>query len=120
MLTPPFKTADRVMMVFAPYPNKPVTKILGYGDAMHFVSGVFNSSHIAVLYYNIACGSVTVFDGLIMTIKSDSNKSFTLSRHMDCSCQTLNAAVSFGRTSVMMNMGGPIGIWCWRFDSMLI
>ncbi len=56
-------------MVSTPYPNKPILEVLGYGATMHFVSFVFNTDHFAVLYYDIAKCTVTVFDGLNYTIK---------------------------------------------------
>jgi len=61
---PNYKTSDRIMMVFTPYPNKPVNKILPYGDTTHFVSVVYNRLHFAVLYYDIDECTVTVFVGL--------------------------------------------------------
>jgi hypothetical protein len=67
--TSPFKTDDRVMMVFTPYPDEQIKEVLDYGDTTHFVSVVFNASHFAVLYYNIAKCTVTVFDGLNYSIK---------------------------------------------------
>jgi hypothetical protein len=66
---PNYKNADRVMMVFCTYPKRQVTEILPYGDATHFVSVVFHEQHHALLYYNIANCSVTVFDGLNMDIQ---------------------------------------------------
>jgi hypothetical protein len=66
---PNCKNADRVMMVFCTHPKRQVTEILPYGNAMHFVSVVFHKQHYAVLYYNIANCSVTVFDGLNMDIQ---------------------------------------------------
>jgi hypothetical protein len=60
MSTPPFPTAAKVMMVYNAYPNAPITLILGYGEATHFVSIVLNSSHFAVLYYDIAGRTVSV------------------------------------------------------------
>ncbi len=68
MTIPPFKTEDRIMMVSTLYPNKPILEVLGYGDTMHFVYVVFNTDHFAVLYYDIAKGTVTVFDGLNASI----------------------------------------------------
>ncbi len=67
--TPNYKNADRVMMVFYMYPKRQVMEILPYDNAMHFVSVVFHKQHYAVLYYNIANHSVTVFDGLNMDIQ---------------------------------------------------
>jgi hypothetical protein len=66
--TPNYKNTDRVMMVFCTYPKRQVTEILSYGNATHFVSVVFHKQHYAMLYYNIANCSVTVFDGLNMDI----------------------------------------------------
>jgi hypothetical protein len=54
----------KVMPVFTPYPNAHVSKILSYGDSTHFVSVVYNRLHFAVLYYDIAGRTVTVYDGL--------------------------------------------------------
>ncbi len=70
MTKPPFKTEDWIMMVSTPYPNKPILEILGYGDRTHFVCVVFNTDHFAVLYYDIAKCTVTVFDGLNASIKN--------------------------------------------------
>jgi len=67
--TPKYKSSDRVLMVFTPFPNKPVTEILPYGSMTHFVSVVWNRHHYAVLYYDIDECSVTVFDGLNMDIR---------------------------------------------------
>jgi hypothetical protein len=55
-------------MVITLCPNDDVTDILNYGDSTHFVSTVFNNNHFVVLYYDIAGQSVTVFDGLNMSI----------------------------------------------------
>ncbi len=66
---PPFKTDDWVMRVVTPYPDKPIKDVLDYGDTIHFVAVVFNPSHFAVLYYNIAKCTVTVYDGLNYSIK---------------------------------------------------
>ena len=54
----------KIMPVFTPYPNAHVSKILPYGDNTHFVSVVYNRSHFAVLYYDIAGRTVIVYDGL--------------------------------------------------------
>ncbi len=70
MSTSSFKTEDWVIMVFTPHPNEPIKEALGYGDTMHFVSVVFNTDHFAVLYYNFAKCTVTVFDGLNATMKN--------------------------------------------------
>ncbi len=67
--TPNYKSSDHVLMVFTPYPNKPVNEILPYGDRSHFVSVVWNHQHHAVLYYDIKKRSVTVFDGLNQDIR---------------------------------------------------
>jgi len=40
--TPKFKNSHQLLMVFVPYPNNPVKKILPYGDTTHFVSVVWN------------------------------------------------------------------------------
>jgi len=61
---PNYKSSDRLMMVFTPYPNKPVYEILPYGKMTHFVPVVYNRLHFAVLYYDIDEHTVTVFDGL--------------------------------------------------------
>jgi hypothetical protein len=66
--TPNYSNADRVMMVFCTYPKRQVMEILPYGNATHFVSIVFHKQYYAVLYYNIANCSVTVFNGLNMDI----------------------------------------------------
>ncbi len=70
MTIPPFKNEDRIMMVFTPYPNKPILEFLSYGATMHFVSVVFNTDHFGVLYYDIAKCTVTVFGGLNYNIKN--------------------------------------------------
>jgi hypothetical protein len=70
MTIPPFKKEDRIIMVSTPYPNKPILEVLGYGDMMHFVSAIFNTDNFAVLYYDIAKCTVTVFDGLNASIKN--------------------------------------------------
>jgi hypothetical protein len=57
-------------MVSTHYPIKPILEVLGYGDTMHFVSVVFNMDHFAVLYYDIAKCTLTVFDGLNASIKN--------------------------------------------------
>jgi hypothetical protein len=67
--TPNYKNDDRVMMVFCTCPKRQVTEIFPYGNATHFVSVVFHEQHYAVLYYNIANRSLTVFDGLNMDIQ---------------------------------------------------
>ena len=67
--TPNYKTSDRVLLVYTPYPNKPVNEILPYGSTTHFVSVVWNKQQHAVLYYDIEKRSVTVFDGLNMDIR---------------------------------------------------
>jgi hypothetical protein len=61
---PNYKSSDRLMMVFTPYPNKPVNEILPYGKMTHFVPVVCNRLHFAVLNYDIDEHTVTVFDGL--------------------------------------------------------
>ncbi len=61
---PNYKSSYRLMMVFTPYPNKPVNEILPYGSMTNFVSVVYNRQHFAVLYYDIDERTVTVFDGL--------------------------------------------------------
>ena len=53
MTTPNYQTSNRVMIMFTPYSNKPVTEILPYGDRTHFVSVVWYEQLYAVLYYNI-------------------------------------------------------------------
>ncbi len=53
MTTPNYQTSNQVMIMFTPYPNKPVTEILPYGDRTHFVSVVWYEQLYAVLYYNI-------------------------------------------------------------------
>jgi len=68
--TPNYKSSDRVLLVFTPYPNKPVNEILPYGNTTHFVSVVWNDSHYAVLYYDIDERTVTVFDGLNYDIRN--------------------------------------------------
>jgi hypothetical protein len=70
MSAPPFKTKDPVMMVFTPYPNKPITEVLSCVNAKHIVSVVFNDSHYAVLYYDLIDHTVTVYDGLNVSIKN--------------------------------------------------
>ncbi len=67
--TPNYKSSDRVLMVYTPYPNKPVNEILPYGSTTHFVSVVWNRQHYTVLYYDIDERSVTVFDGLNQDIR---------------------------------------------------
>jgi hypothetical protein len=69
MTTPNYQSSNRMMMVFTPYPSKPVTEILPRGDTMHFVSVVWYEQHYAVLYYNVEKCSVTVFDGLNVDIR---------------------------------------------------
>ncbi len=66
---PNCKSSDRVLMVFTPYPNKPVNEILPYGSMTHFVSVVWNHQHYAVMYYDINKCSVTVFGGLNQDIR---------------------------------------------------
>jgi len=61
---PNYKSSNRLMMVFTPYPNKAVNEILPYGSTTHFVSVVYNRQHFAVLCYDIYECTVTVFDGL--------------------------------------------------------
>ena len=69
MTTVPLPTDDKVMLVLTPYPNKPIMETLPCGDATHFVSVIFNSSHFAVLYCDINSGKVSVFDGRNMPVK---------------------------------------------------
>jgi hypothetical protein len=71
--TPPFKTPHKVKMAITPCPKDEVTDILNYGDSTHFVSAVFHKNHFVVLYYNIVIHSVTVFDGLDMSISNWQN-----------------------------------------------
>jgi hypothetical protein len=54
------------MMVLTTYPGnkEPIKEVIDYGDVTHFVSVVYNASHYAVLYYNIARCTMTVYDGL--------------------------------------------------------
>ncbi len=66
--TPPFKTPHNVKMVITPCPKEKVTDILNYGDSTHFVSVVNRKSHFVVVYYDNATHSMTVFDGLDMSI----------------------------------------------------
>jgi hypothetical protein len=66
---PNYKSSNRVLMVFTPYPNKPVNEILPYGSMTNFVSVVWNCQHYSVLYYDINKRSVTVFDGLNQDIR---------------------------------------------------
>ena len=68
--TPNYKSSNRVLLVFTPYPNKPVSAFLPYGNITHFVSVVWNDSHYAVLYYDIDECTVTVFDGLNYDIRN--------------------------------------------------
>jgi hypothetical protein len=70
MSAPPFKTKDHVMMVFTPYRNKPITEVLSCADAIHIVSVVFNDSHYAVFYYDLIDRTVTVYDGLNVSINN--------------------------------------------------
>ena len=56
-------------MVFTLYPNKPITEVLSCEDATHIVSVVFNDSHYAVLFYDIGGLTVTVYDGVNVSIK---------------------------------------------------
>jgi hypothetical protein len=64
--TPSFKTDQWVMMVLNTYPgNKELIKDdIDYRDVTHYIAVVYNSSRSAVLYYNIAKCTVTVYDGL--------------------------------------------------------
>jgi hypothetical protein len=68
--TPNYKSSDRVLLVFTPYPKNPVSEILPYGNITHFLSVVWNDSHYAVLYYDIDKRTVTVFDGLNIDISN--------------------------------------------------
>lgn len=59
----------RIMMVYCPYPKAEIKEVLAVrNNATHFVSVVFNQSHFAVLYYNLAGKTVSVFDGLNLKI----------------------------------------------------
>jgi hypothetical protein len=74
IMQPRFKTKTdniKIKMVLVSTPNEEVheKKTTTYGDATHFVSPVYASSHFAVLYYDLAEATVTVFDGLNMDIK---------------------------------------------------
>ncbi len=69
MTIPPFKNEDWIMMISTPYPSKPILEVLCYGATTHFVSVVFKTDHFAVLYYDIAKCTVTLFGGLNYTIK---------------------------------------------------
>ena len=72
IVQPRFKTEDnKIMMVLVSAPNEDVHEenLWSYGDATHFLSSVYASSHFAVLYYDILEATVTVFDGLNMDIK---------------------------------------------------
>jgi hypothetical protein len=67
-----YKTDDKkIMMVMCPSPKSVIDEehLLPYGDATHFVSPVYDSSHFAVLYYDLYECTVTVFDGLNMDIR---------------------------------------------------
>jgi hypothetical protein len=70
VIIPPFKNEDPIMMASTPYPNKPILEVLGYGDMMHFISIIFNTENFALLNYDIAKCTVTVFDGLNASIKN--------------------------------------------------
>ena len=70
MSAPSFKTKDHVMMVFTLYPNKPIAEVLSCGDTTHIVSVVFNDSHYVVLYYDLINRTVTVYNGLNVSIKN--------------------------------------------------
>lgn len=69
---PPYKNLDsRVVMVYCPYPDAPIKEVFPIrNNATHFVSVVFNGSHFAVLYYDLLGRTVSVFDGLNMSIKN--------------------------------------------------
>ncbi len=69
---PPYKNlGSRVVMVYCPYQDAPIKEVLPIrNNATHFVSVVFNGSHFAVLHYDLLGRTVSVFDGLNMSIKN--------------------------------------------------
>jgi hypothetical protein len=72
IVQPRFKTDDKkIIMVLVNSPKEVVDEenLWSYGDATHFLSSVYASSHFAVLYYDLLEATVTVFDGLNMDIK---------------------------------------------------
>jgi hypothetical protein len=113
MTTVPFPTDDKVMLVLTPYPNKPIMETLPRGDATHFFSVVFISSHFAVLYYNINSRKVSVFDDKNMPVKLWMNhivhtcKKYELELvHHVCKCKYVEEKVTdtVGRKHIRMNL----------------
>ncbi len=111
----PFKTEDWIMMISTPYPNKSNLEVLGYGDTTHFVSDVFNMDNFAVLYYDIAKCTATVFDGLNASIKNRQDHIIHTIKLYGMRCHLHVVCASIGRNLDMMNMGGEQGIWNWKF-----
>ena len=80
------KTDDKkIVMLLCPSPKAVIDEehVLPYGDnATHSVSSVYDSSHFAVLYYDLYECTVTVFDGLNMDLRKWENTLSIPSRHM--------------------------------------
>jgi hypothetical protein len=76
-------------------------RVLSCDYATHFVSLVCNSSHFAVLLYNLQTCTVTVFDGLYMDIKQwEHHILHTLKYYgikpLDVKCKTTLTKTSYG------------------------
>ena len=64
-------TDHKVMPVITMYPNSVIhKKTFDVVNTTHFVSVVFAKQHFAVLYYDLAGRTVSVFDGLDMDVKT--------------------------------------------------
>jgi hypothetical protein len=64
-------TDHKVMPVITMYPNSVIhQKTFDVVNTTHFVSVVFAKQHFAVLYYDLAGRTVSVFDGLDMDLKT--------------------------------------------------
>lgn len=67
--SPPPCNDHKLMMVYCPYPNSEIKNVLFIRENVtHLVSVALNSSHYAVLYYDLQGKTVSVFDGLNMKI----------------------------------------------------
>ena len=69
---PPHPTDHLVMPVVNMYPNSAIHKVQKFDvvNTTHFVSVVFAKNHFAVLYYDLAGRTVSVFDGLDWDVKN--------------------------------------------------
>ena len=67
-----YKRDDKnIMMVLCSTPKAVIDEehVLPYGDAMHFVSHVYDGNHFSVLNYDLYECTVTVFDGLNLDLR---------------------------------------------------